>query len=140
MLVPALCGVQLAQLRQRIHEGGRRAHVVAVSMGDAGGAAHRKAPRSDGGVGGSNGDAIVLLCGAACLLATSQRTIFSVALVPLREELGISATAAGALQSSFLVGCVRCHFDPCPLHADVPTVLEHARSPCLFRTTHVHTR
>ena len=47
---------------------------------------------------------LVLLTGFAMLLASTDRTIFSTALVPIRKELGLTLGDVGTLQNAFLVG------------------------------------
>jgi len=47
---------------------------------------------------------VVLLTAVAMLLASTDRTIFSVGIVPIQQQLGLSAMTVGTLQSAFLVG------------------------------------
>eukprot|EP00854_Cymbomonas_tetramitiformis_P004388 gene4388-5397_t len=48
---------------------------------------------------------VVIICALMAMFAAADRTIFSVASLPIATDFSLSMTTVGVLQSSFLFGC-----------------------------------
>ena len=57
-----------------------------------------------GGATGEPGGKLVLLGAVVMLFVSVHRTMFSVGIVPIQEQLGLSGSTVGLLQSAYLVG------------------------------------
>ncbi|KAH8068114.1 hypothetical protein JL721_7064 [Aureococcus anophagefferens] len=57
-----------------------------------------------GGASGEPGGTLVLLGAVVMLFVSVHRSLFSVGIVPIQKELGLSASTVGVLQSAYLAG------------------------------------